>query len=1180
MRVVDGTLVLSATDLTGFLACGHLTQLEREAAEEGLVRPDRDDAELELLRRRGDEHERAYLAFLKDQGKSVVEIDELRGGLAALVDVEARTVAAMREGWDYIYQGAFFDGRWYGRADFLRRVDTPSRFGAWSYEVEDTKLARTLKVAALIQMADYSRHVSRVQGVPPQRVHAVLGNRTIESRALSDVDAYYESARARFEEVLRQPPRSTYPDPVEHCRVCRWADVCDAKRRRDDDLSLVAGAHRTQIVKLQAAGVTTAAQLAQRRDSVPRLSDAALRRLAVQASLQVAVRGKRDMTYRLIEQESANQGLALMPEPSDGDLFFDIEGDGFVGDRGLEYLFGVLEVVDGAQQYTSFWGHDAAEERRAFEGFVDHVMCRLRRNPGLHVYHYSAYEPSALKRLAGRYATREDDVDRLLRGKVLVDLYAVVRTALQASTESYALKALEPLYMQRRTDRIRDAGSSVVAYELWLDDRDPQRLHDIAAYNETDCRSTMLLRGWLESLRGDYADRFDVESPRPEAASTEPSEENEAITAETEALVRRLTDGIPDEMEQRTGEQRARVLLAGLLDWHRREARPEWWEYFARLEMDGEQLRDDPYALAGLVPEGEPEPDGNAWVQRYAFDSGQESRIDRGDNWIDPLTRKQCGEMVWIDRAGGRLALRRRARVQERDHPGALVPPSPVPTTELRKAMRRVGEWVAEHGMTTAGPYRAARDLLLERPPRVVGQADAGPLRAAGETAVDAACRIAMRLEASCLPIQGPPGAGKTYTAAHIALSLTGQSPRRRVGITALSHRAISHLLSEICTEARSAGRHVDIVQKADPGQGYESPFVRCMKQPDQVVAALDGDIDIVAGTAWLFCREDMTGTLDTLIVDEASQMSLANVVAMSGSARNLILCGDPQQLGQPTRGTHPDGADRSALEHVLGDAHTVAAHRGLFLDVTRRMHPALCEVISDVFYDGRLTADRSCALQSVDTPDAGLRGAGLRFAPVTHRGNSVKSQEEALAVDAITRALLRGTFTDSRGETRQLTASDIVVLAPYNAQVSALAQSLPADVRAGTVDKFQGQQAAVAVYTMATSSGEEQRRGMSFLYSLARLDVALSRAKAIAVIVGSPALRQVRCRTVEQLVLANALCRILDRAQPLRLPAVQGTMQFSSEGRADAAESEPPSPPRDPRGHGPAALRLVTPRH
>ena len=302
---------------------------------------------------------------------------------------------------------------------------------------------------------------------------------------------------------------------------------------------------------------------------------------------------------------------------------------------------------------------DPAAERRAFEGFIDFVMQRLRVDPALHVYHYAGYEPNALKRLAGRYGTREDDVDRLLRGKVLVDLYAVVRRSLQASTDSYSLKKLEPLYMEGRDDAITSGTSSIVAYERWMRHGDPQQLADIAAYNETDCRSTLLLRNWLESLRGEYLRKFGEQLPRPVAGEPEPSEQTAAFSAETEALHNRLREGIPDDEGELDAEQRGRLLLANLLDWHRRESRPEWWDYFARRAKTEEELFDDPHAVAGLVPLGDPVVEGKDELQEYGFDPAQETRIDPGNRWHDPATGKEAGSVEWLDRAAGRLRLRR-----------------------------------------------------------------------------------------------------------------------------------------------------------------------------------------------------------------------------------------------------------------------------------------------------------------------------------------------------------------------------------------------------------------------------------------------------------------------------------------------------------------------------------------
>src|ERR1700682_6108484 len=486
MQLLDGKVILSASDLTGFLACEHLTQLELKAVRGLIERPVRDDPELDVLTRRGEEHELAHLARLKAEVGKVAEIRTTdRWTRADLEAAQADTVAAMRDGADVIYQATFFDGRWRGHADFLLRVDTPSDLGHWSYEVADTKLARRVKTSALLQMSNYSEHLTGLQGICPERMHVILGNGSTESFPVNDFAAYYRAVKARYEAAVAGPEQVTYPDPVEHCSVCRWQDVCIAKRREDDHLSLVAGMRRDNTRRLTAVGVGTVATLAGNGDSlsVEGIGDAVLQRLQQQARLQVQQRDTGQVTYELLAPEPG-LGLSALPPPSAGDLFFDMEGDPFAADNGLEYLFGVVEITEGEPGFHAWWGHDEAGEKAAFAGVIDFGMGRLRAHPALHLHHYAAYEPNRLKSLMGRYATREEEVDRLLRGGVLVDLYQVVRQSVRVSQESYSIKKLEPLYNGTRQAAIADAASSIVAYEEWLKTGDQAQLEAIERYNE------------------------------------------------------------------------------------------------------------------------------------------------------------------------------------------------------------------------------------------------------------------------------------------------------------------------------------------------------------------------------------------------------------------------------------------------------------------------------------------------------------------------------------------------------------------------------------------------------------------------------------------------------------------------------------------------------------------------
>jgi predicted RecB family nuclease len=1006
VELIDGRLVLSATDLTGHLACERLTALELDAARGRLVRPVVDDPEAGVVRRRGVEHEAAYLEHLRSQGLRVVELPRPRPGLAGLVEAEEATVAAMASGADVIYQGTFFDGRWRGHPDFLRRVEAPCPRWPWSYEVSDAKLARRVTGAAVLQTCSYSEHVARLQGSHPVQVHVVGGDGVDRCYRLADFAAYFGRVKAALESAVLSVGPAPYPEPVDHCRYCPWAGPCEKQRRSDDHLSLVAGLRYGQARKLVAAGVTTVAELgAGAATAVPGFGDGVLDRLRQQARLQLRQRQSGMVHHEVVEPAEEGRGLCLLPPPSPGDLFFDMEGDPFAADGGLEYLFGVVEIESGEPRFHALWGHDRAAEKQAFETFVDLVVDRLDRHPGMHVYHYASYEPSALKRLMGVHGTREREIDRLLRGGVFVDLYRVVRQGVRVSQESYSLKALEPLYMGKREGAVTDAGSSVVAYEQWLASGDPKILADIADYNRVDCESTWRLRRWLEERRSDLEQRSGRALERPPARPADPPTGQAAAEEATSELVGRLTARIPDDPAERTPAQAATWLLAQLLGWHRREARPEWWAHFARLEMSDDELFDDPESLAGLSYQGPVGAEARSILHRYSFPPEQEYKVKRGDTVHDPRTGKPAGTVAGLDSSAGWIDLRR-GRASTVPHPAAVIPAPPLDDTGLRRSLARVGEWVAQNGIDADGPYRAVRDVLLRLAPRVMGVSGGAGLTLPGESALVAARRLALALDGGCLPVQGPPGTGKTYTGARMIVDLVRAG--RRVAITANSHKAIANLLDEVMAASAEEGVAVRALQRCGEDERCSSADVEWAAGNEVVEARVaSGDVDVVAGTAWLLTREALAGAFDVLVVDEAGQMSLANVVALGPVADNVVLLGDPQQLAQPSKGTHPTGAGCSALEHLLDGRATVPSERGLFLDVSWRMHPDVCRFVSEAFYDGRLRADTTCTRQGVGG-GPWASGTGLRWVPVEHHGRRMVSPEEIAEVaDGVQQAAL-----------------------------------------------------------------------------------------------------------------------------------------------------------------------------
>jgi len=1134
----DGGLVVSPTDLTNFLACRHLTRLDLAVALGDLQAPVEDDEALAVLRARGEMHEREYVDSLSAAGRSIVRIDagDLRRG-------EQDTVAAMRRGADVIYQATFFDGVWRGHADFLeKRADRPSALGDWSYDIADTKLAGRIKVAALLQMATYAERLAVLQGRPPELLTVITGDGVRRPYRLADCAAYARKVRRDLLAALVETLPS-YPERVRHCPQCRWDARCTARRQADDHVSLVAGIRRDQAHAMVETGIATLAALAvaDSRALPTTIGPSSRERLVHQARLQATQRASGVATYELLPVQP-RCGLARLPEPSRGDLFLDLEGDPYVGDGGLEYLFG---LCDSTGQFFSYWARTPAAEKATFERLIDHLMRSWSDDPTMHIYHYAAYETLALRRLSARHNTRVDEVDRLLRANRLVDLYAVVRQALRAGTDSYSIKRLEAFYDPdaRRGSEVADAASSIVAFERWLSTGDDHELLAIEKYNEIDCRSTLLLRDWLEERRGELAaSGGPVE--RPVDGDGRPSERVVVAARTTARLHDELTRELPRDRDADDELQHATRLLADLLDWHRREARPEWWEYFRRQELTDEHLVDDPAAVGQLGPARRVRTDPTAAVWRMDFPP-QDTKLRVGESrYLDPRTERPQGTVVAIDAERGWLDLRRTSG-QPEPSCTSLVPAGPLDDAVLRDALRRLAEWTRDHGIDSPLPaHRSARDLLLRRPPRA---APPGLLARPEERPADAVVRLATDLAGGVLAVQGPPGSGKTVTAAVAVVRLL--TAGRRVGLCAFSHKAIANLLDSVMAAAAQAGVPIRAVQKADGEDRCRSPEVRHVRSSRDVVAAVTaGDVDLVAGTCWLFAREDMAGALDTLVVDEAGQLSLANVLAVAGCARDLLLFGDPQQLAQPAKGDHPPGAAASALEHVLAGAPTLSPDLGVFLDRSWRMHPAVCRFVSEVGYEDRLRSHESCQLQRVDAPGP-LRGAGIRWVPVDHVDNRAVSAEEADVVAALLDKLLRGSWTDARGEQRRLGLADVLVMAPYNAHVGRLRARLPAGTRVGTVDRFQGQEAAVVLYSMATSTADNAPRGVEFLYSLNRLNVAVSRARALVAVVASPRLLDAAVRRPTELRMVNALCRLAETAEHVVAPAERPTGGGGSAG-------------------------------
>ncbi|WP_295010452.1 bifunctional RecB family nuclease/DEAD/DEAH box helicase [uncultured Microbacterium sp.] len=1184
-------VIWSATDLKLAAECefAWVRSLDAKLGRIDAVE-DPEDATLARAAAMGDAHEQVVLEdYLErhgravDGGPGVVELPKVSstdaGALAAVV---ADTERALRSAATVVYQAAFSTPEFVGFADFLLRDPD----GRW--RVQDSKLARTARVTALMQLAAYVDQLDRL-GIPrSDEVDLILGDRRVSTHAVADLLPLFRVRRARLRALIadrrielgaRGEPLAWGDDRGDlQVVACGRCATCTIEVETHRDLLLVARMRPVQRARLRAAGIETIDALASAEVGPEGMNAESFHALRAQARLQVRALAEASAAEVAEFPPGAEQGgvpvapvvppfevvsaaaIGMMPRPNRGDLFFDFEGDPLYtepGEKqpwGLDYLFG---WVDDAEQYSALWAHDFAAERQAFLDFLDFVTARRAAHPDMHIYHYAPYETSHLQNMAERYGVGEAEVDRLLRDGVFVDLYPLVLRTVRVGSRSYSIKKLEPLYMgaEIRTSEVQKGDESIVQYvqarELASAGRTAEAkeiLDDLADYNRYDCVSTRRLRNWLISLARE-AGVLPAPPDEPEARAYEPAPLSLALQAEA----RRAQAFAGAEPTDPDGDAQTYRVAAAAIDYFPREARSFWIGHFQRLrepvslwESTRDVLRVDPdrsevvedwgmdegaRAVTRLVDvRGELAPGSTLGVggtpfALYSapapFSGSFPSRVIHVPHEVQIMEVLDDGYRVRERSVGG----------QTWDElPLALTPAAPPRVFSLQGAIE---EWAATL-LNTAPvfPHDAATDILRRAVPRTTSGAPLPVAEPRGDAesgdsidTADAIVRGVLDLDHSYLAVQGPPGTGKTFTGAQVIARLVNEHGYR-IGVVAQSHAIVEHLLDRVV----AAGVDPSRVAKApkDP-HGAEPVYTPIRK--DGMAAFLaqrgpmgDGTGAVVGGTAWDFSSTKRVGRgeLDLLVVDEAGQFSLASTIAVAASARNLLLLGDPQQLPQVSQGTHPEPVDTSALGWIMHDRAVIDPAYGSFLARSWRMHPAVAAPVSQLAYAGRLASAEGAQRRRIE----GV-APGLHVRPIRHRGNATQSPEEAAEVvriveDLIGRVYIDGMDGDGQdsdagigiGEgarPRPLVPSDVIVVAPYNAQKQLIHDALDAvglgDVAVGTVDNFQGREAVVSITSLAASSGRDAPRGPEFLLLQNRLNVAISRAKVAAFLVHSPAL-------------------------------------------------------------------------
>ncbi|MCT9820716.1 TM0106 family RecB-like putative nuclease [Microbacterium sp. W1N] len=1162
MRYIEdeGRIVWSASDLKAAAECefAWLRAIDAKLGRLPAV-AEPDDPTRERAGRLGTQHELRVLAdYRAERGDAVAEIPETRSSDAvALAAAVAQTAAALADpDVSVVYQAAFSSDEFVGFADFLVRDEA----GAWL--VQDTKLARHARVTALMQLAAYVDQLDRLGIARADTVELLLGDGERSVHRVRDLLPVYMLRRARLRALIADRDIAAgaagaplaWGDERGALRVvaCGRCATCDLEVVAHRDLLLVAGIRPVQRERLRAAGIRTVDELAAAREAPERMSGDTFSGLRTQAWLQLespagGVEAAAEGAPAPVPTYSVffPKALGALPRPDHGDLFFDFEGDplymeGAAADGalwGIDYLFG---WVDTREQYSALWAHSFADEKQALIDFIDVVTLRRRAHPGMHIYHYAPYEPTHLLAMAARHGVCEGEVDRLLRDGVFVDLYPIVRRALRVGSRSYSIKKLEPLYMgdEVRTSDVQRGDDSIVRYvearalqDAGDDTGARAILDDLADYNRYDCVSTLRLRDWLVERAREAQLRPTIDG-EPDERAYEPSPRAETLS--------RLAAAVP------AGDEAAATALrlgAAAIDYYPREVKTFWATHFLRLrepvsvweetrdvvvvDRDRSRVLTDWHLPEGgraqrrvvelrgeLAPGTRLSVDGQPFAVYELptpFPSEPRARWIHGARTVRVVDVLDDGAVVEETSVQG---------FTWSELPLALTPPAPPQAGSQQAA---IDEW-ADRVIAAAPtlPADPATDLLLRRPPRTFSGALA---RGGADDVADIAATLA-DLDRSYLAVQGPPGTGKTYVGSHVVARLVRERGWK-VGVVAQSHAVVEHMLERIV----AAGVPREQVAKAPKGAatGAES-FTPIAKTAMAGYIAEQPAGFVVGGTAWDVSHAGRIarGGLDLLVIDEAGQFSLASTIAVSVAASRLLLLGDPQQLPQVSQGTHPEPVDTSALGWVMDGAAVIADDRGYFLAHTRRMRPEVAGPVSQLSYEGRLDAWPG-------TADRHLEGVepGVLPVPLGHTGNATQSPEEAAVVVDLVQGLLGRTWNGGPGETpRALEQQDVIVVTPYNAQQvlveEALAAAGLAQVPVGTVDRFQGQEAVVAIVSLAASSGRDAPRGLEFLLLQNRLNVAISRAMHTAYVVHATGLLDDLPRTPEGVARLSAFARLV----------------------------------------------------
>ncbi len=1068
-------------------------------------------------------HEKDYFNELSKKYKKIKNIKKLKD--LSKEEKIKETIQALKNGYELVYGGWLASGNWRGELDFLEINKTvKSNFGDWSYEIIDTKNTSKVKKDHIYQISLYSFLLKEAQGILPKNFYILLKDKKKEIVRIGEVYDIFLEQKLSFENFVKNDLNRKKLEKLSYCSFRDLQEFCEKEWINKKHLNQVLGNNKNNIKRLNEAGIKNFSELSKLdpKKKIEGLKDETKIKLINQAKLQIDAHLEGVIKFKFIKENFAlNKGFNLLPESAPGDLFFDLEGvQDYVYSGRLEYLFGIFYEENEKKVFKSFWAHSREEEKQSLIKFFEFTKAHFKKYPKAKIYHYAPYEITALERLTSIHKVHGVDYDHYLNLGKFVDLFRVVKQGIYVSQKSYSIKDIEKYYDFKRTGEILKGDVSEEFYIQWMHNNDKRLLDKIEDYNKQDCESTFRLRKWLLRIKPKQTKWF---VPEKEKIELRPFEET-------------LLEFQEKFENFKSKNNKISKLLSDVIGFYNREQKPQWRQHFDRKDLSDSDLMDDRECIGNMKLVSVFQ-DKRSLVYKYIFPE-QEYKLKEGRTCIianntDPERSDYAGKIQELDQIKRSLLLRKGVSKEDKKLPKIL----------------SIGEKVMEHArfenlnkniyrfcdnvLEKKDGYNAIKDFINRDIPKIKG-IKKGEKIIKTERYDDEIPKIILNLQNSYLYLQGPPGSGKTFQASNAIIELLKNN--KKIAVTANSHKVIHNLLERVENLANNQKYVFKGLKMGNPDNEdtfYDGNLIKTDKNEKHFIDGLkDNKILLYAGTKYHLSQWYYQNKLDYLFVDEASQISVADLIALGGIAKNIVLVGDQQQLGQPTQGSHPNDSGKSVLDYLLKDSDTISPDKGIFLNKTFRLHPNINLFTSENFYEDRLLVNENNINRKIEyKKNSIIETEGIRTVLMKHQDRSQTSIEEFEIIKKIIDQVMGCKFTDFDKTERKISIDDILIVSPFNAQVNFLKARLNKGARCGTIDKFQGMEAPITIISMTSSSVDDLPRNKKFFFNRNRLNVAISRAQCSSVILLNPKLLESAPNDYEEFKLMNYFQKLMKYA-------------------------------------------------